>query len=88
MRRIAKECQDAMMSSSPREDSEVRFVDWCTELEAENVLWNEWGDKNLLPDGQPYLLTSQGASGETLLLRRRPIQRSKCLAAEATVGLA
>lgn len=60
VRRIAKECQDAMMSSGPRDDSEVKFVDWCTEWGAENVLWNEWGTENVLPDGRPYLLTSQG----------------------------
>lgn len=69
-RRIAKDCQDAMMSSSPPEDSEVKLVDRCTELGAGNVLCDEGGNGNVLPDGRPYLLTSQGP---VVKLCRRPI---------------
>ena len=51
MRRIVRECQDAMMSSGARDELDLQFMDWCTDPSL------PWGLETLFSDEHPSVKT-------------------------------
>lgn len=49
MRRIARDCRDALMRSGPQDELELKFIDWCTDACIES------GVETSYLDEYPYL---------------------------------